>query len=418
MKMPDVEKPPYRVPSMAEIQAIPWNGYNVTSTFSGCGGSCLGYRMAGYKVLWANEFVPAAQETYIANKAADCILDARDIKAVSAEDILQATGLKEGELDLLDGSPPCQAFSTAGKREKGWGKEKSYKHGAKQCNEQLFMEYIRLLQGLQPKVFVAENVSGLLKGVAKGIFLEILKGLKDSGYQVKCKLLDAQWLSVPQTRQRAIFIGVRDDLPIEPVFPKPLPYNYSVVEAIPWIQDMVIDPHGQFAVINSHGELPCDTITTHNGDHLSVSDRHRSGGFSNTECTHRPAPTITATQCSMDIEQGVSIKGQVIEKEWEKLKPGEHSKRYFNLSKAHPNKPHDCILQSHGTAGIASPTHPYQRRKLSIPELKRICAFPDDFILTGSYAQQWARLGDSVPPIMMCHIGTTIRDQILSKCKG
>lgn len=56
----ETDKPPYRVPNMTEIAAIPWNGLTVASTFSGCGGSCLGYRMAGFKVLWANEFVPAA----------------------------------------------------------------------------------------------------------------------------------------------------------------------------------------------------------------------------------------------------------------------------------------------------------------------------------------------------------------------
>src|SRR5258708_2242148 len=63
----NADKPPYRVPSMAEVEAIPWNGFKAVSTFSGCGGSCLGYRMAGFKVLWANEFIPAAQETYRLN---------------------------------------------------------------------------------------------------------------------------------------------------------------------------------------------------------------------------------------------------------------------------------------------------------------------------------------------------------------
>ena len=62
-----MNKPPYKVPSMQEIADLPWNGYNVVSTFSGCGGSCLGFKMAGFKVLWANEFIPAAQDTYRAN---------------------------------------------------------------------------------------------------------------------------------------------------------------------------------------------------------------------------------------------------------------------------------------------------------------------------------------------------------------
>jgi DNA (cytosine-5)-methyltransferase 1 len=205
-------KPLYHVPLMTEIAQIPWNGFSVCSLFAGTGGSCLGYRMAGYRVLWANEFVPAAQASYRVNAARGSILDGRDIRQVQPGEILQATGLQVGELDILDGSPPCQAFSTAGKREKGWGKNKTYEHGARQKNETLFTEYIRLLRGLNPKTFVAENVSGLVKGVAKGFFLEILREMKTSGYCVTCKLLDAQWLGVPQMRQRVIFVGVREDL--------------------------------------------------------------------------------------------------------------------------------------------------------------------------------------------------------------
>jgi DNA (cytosine-5)-methyltransferase 1 len=114
-------KPPYQVPSMEDIRAIPLNGFNAISTFSGCGGSSLGYRMAGFRVLWANEFIDAARDSYNANKALYTIVDGRDIRSVTAADILTAINLKEGELDLFDGSPPCASFSTAGKREAGWG---------------------------------------------------------------------------------------------------------------------------------------------------------------------------------------------------------------------------------------------------------------------------------------------------------
>lgn len=127
MKM---SKPPYRVPSMQEISALPWNGFNVISTFSGTGGSCLGYRMAGFRVLWANEFIPAAQESYKANHP-NSILDTRDIRLIQPGEILKTTGLKVGELDLFDGSPPCAAFSKAGKRDKGWGVVKKYSDTSK-----------------------------------------------------------------------------------------------------------------------------------------------------------------------------------------------------------------------------------------------------------------------------------------------
>ena len=332
---PDTNKPPYRVPLMSEIKELPWNGFKVASTFSGAGGSCTGYRMAGFKVVWANEFVPAAQASYKANCADDSILDCRDIKLVTASEILAATGLKVGELDIFDGSPPCQAFSTAGKREKGWGKDKSYEHGAKQKNETLFDEYTRLLRGLKPKVFVAENVSGLVKGTAKGYFLEILRDLKASGYRVTCKVLDAQWLGVPQMRQRTIFVGVREDLGLEPVHPKPLAYRYSVRDALPWI-----------------GRVIHDTSGTH----------------SQGDVTNRPSPAIT---------NGIG---------------GMNSCHFKAVTET-------------------------EKRKFTIDELKRICAFPDDFILLGTYAQQWERLGNSVPPLMMRAIASTIRDEILARIK-
>lgn len=229
-----VNKPAYRVPSMPEIAAVPWNGFNAISTFSGCGGSSLGYKMAGFKVLWASEFIPAAQDTYRANHP-DTILDTRDIRQVKASDILDEIGMQPGQLDLLDGSPPCASFSTAGKREAGWGKVKAYSD-TKQRTDDLFFEYARLVKDIQPKVFVAENVSGLVKGTAKGYFLEILQALKDCGYTVVAKLLDAQWLGVPQMRQRIIFIGVRNDLQVAPAHPKPLSYQYTVKELLPYIQ--------------------------------------------------------------------------------------------------------------------------------------------------------------------------------------
>lgn len=84
---------------MAEIAALSWNGYNAISTFSGCGGSSLGYKMAGFRVLWASEFIPAAQDTYRANHPAT-ILDTRDIRNVQASDILDAIGMKPFQYSL------------------------------------------------------------------------------------------------------------------------------------------------------------------------------------------------------------------------------------------------------------------------------------------------------------------------------
>lgn len=378
----EMNKPPYKVPSMEEIRSLPWNGFTAASAFSGCGGSSTGYRMAGFKILWASEFIDAARDSYKANAAPYTIVDGRDIREVQPEDILKATGLKPGELDLFDGSPPCASFSTAGKREAGWGKVKKYSD-KEQRTDDLFFEFTRMIRGIQPKTFVAENVSGLIKGTAKGYFLEILKELKACGYRVSCKVLDAQWLGVPQARQRTIFVGVREDLGMDPVHPKPLPYRYSVRDALPWIVKAEHDTSGQFSV----GDI-----------------------------TDRPACTVTTSQhLFATAEPEADISRYAIGAEWDNLKPGEQSDKYFNLVRTDPDKPSPTVCGSHGNSSTAGITHPHEKRKFTIAELKRICGFPDDFILKGTYAQQWERCGRAVPPVMMSHIAATVRDEILKK---
>lgn len=376
------DKPLYRIPGMGEIAATPWNGYNVVSLFSGCGGSCLGFEMAGFKILWANEFVPAAQEVYRLNHPG-VHLNTQDIRNITPESILTTLGLKAGDLDVLEGSPPCASFSTAGKREKLWGEIKSYSD-KKQRTDDLFWEYSRILKGVQPKVFVAENVAGLVRGVAKGYFKRILADLKNCGYNVKCKVLDAQWLGVPQSRKRVIFIGVREDIDITPVFPKPLPYYYSVHDAIPWM--------GSLRAVYDTG-----------------------GQWSNGDITNKPCSTILTESHHFTIEPEASIVGYGLSKYWEKLRPGESSKERFNLIKPLANKPSPIILACGGNGGTASVTHPTEPRKFSIAELKRICSFPDDFQLTGAYKKQWERLGRAVPPVMMRTIAESIRDGILKR---
>ena len=398
-----IDKPPYRVPLMSDIVALPWNGLKVASTFSGAGGSCTGYRMASYK----------------ANAAADCFLDCRDIKLVTADDIFTATGLKQGELDLFDGSPPCQAFSTAGKREKGWGTAKKYEHGASQCNETLFSQYVRLLRGLMPKTFVAENVSGLVKGTAKGYFLEILAELKASGYRVTCKVLDAQWLGVPQMRQRTIFVGVREDLGMDPVHPKPLAYRYSVRDALPWIGKIAVNrfDYADASTVQAstvQASTGRRTSSTLAGEPLGMCEplpndariiHDTSGLFSQGDITDRPSPAIT---------NGSNGSNAAHFKVEHKPLPPSRKAGAYGVTEVDPNSPCATVTISSPGNDLAVP-HGVERRKFTIAELKRICAFPDDFILLGSYAQQWERLGNSVPPVMMAAIAKEIRDRVLLK---
>jgi DNA (cytosine-5)-methyltransferase 1 len=341
----------------------------------------------GIPVVHGGEHVnPAAQATYRRNHP-ETRLDTRDIRTITPEEICAQLDMAPGDLDVLDGSPPCAAFSTAGKRNQGWGKVKAYSD-TQQRTDDLFFEYARILKGLQPKVFVAENVSGLVKGIAKGYFKQILAALRACGYTVEARLLDAQWLGVPQMRQRIIFLGVRQDLDRAPAFPKPLPYRYSVREALPWI--------------------------------VRQGDNAGFGGGALRDAT-QPSPTIgTSTQAGNGrfppslVEAETDISRYAIGKEWDKLTHGESTFYGGRLWKPDLTLPCPTITQLGGNTTVASVCHPTEKRKFSIAELKRLCAFPDDFQLTGTYAQQWERLGRAVPPVMMQHIAQAIAERILA----
>ena len=182
-------KPPYRIPSRAEILNRPSNGFTVVSTFSGGGGSCLGYRWAGYRVLYANEFIKAARETYAANFP-NAVIDDRDIREVSATDITNAIDRDIGDIDIFEGSPPCSSFSNAGRRDKLWGQVKPYSD-TRQRTDDLFDEWIRLVGELQPRVCIAENVPALASGKAIGYYKRITRAITNAGYTVKATELNA-----------------------------------------------------------------------------------------------------------------------------------------------------------------------------------------------------------------------------------
>ncbi|MCC6315992.1 MAG: DNA cytosine methyltransferase [Thermomicrobiales bacterium] len=191
----------------------------VISTFAGCGGSSLGYSMAGFRELLAVEWDDNAVATFRLNFPEVPVYHG-DIAALSVDECLRLPGLQPGELDVFDGSPPCQGFSTAGKRMMD-----DPRNG-------LFREYVRLLRGLRPKVFVMENVSGMVKGKMKLVFAEILRELKASGYAVSARLMNAMYFDVPQSRERMIFIGVRDDLGVTPSHPRAISKPVILREAI------------------------------------------------------------------------------------------------------------------------------------------------------------------------------------------
>ena len=181
----------------------------VFSCFSCGGGSSMGYKLAGYFMVGCCEIDPRMMEIYKKNLYTlhPYCMDVRDF--LNVEDLPEELY----HLDILDGSPPCSVFSMAGDREAGWNKEKVFREGqAKQKLDDLFFHFIAIAKRLQPKVVIAENVSGLIKGNAKGYVNEIFKAFQEAGYVPQLFLLNSAFMGVPQRRERTVFVARRKDL--------------------------------------------------------------------------------------------------------------------------------------------------------------------------------------------------------------
>jgi DNA (cytosine-5)-methyltransferase 1 len=343
----------YKIPLVKDLIINTENNnhkFEVVSLFAGGGGSSTGYRMAGGKVLAINEFIPEAIKTYKSNWSSTKIIT-EDIRKINGNQILKIINKNQGELDILDGSPPCSAFSTVGSREKGWGKIKQYSDSKQSNVEDLFFDYIRILREIMPKVFIAENVSGLTKGAAKGYLNVILRELRLSDYYVECKVLDAKWLGIPQSRQRTIFVGIRNDLMKEnyknKLHPKPINNIVTLKEAF-------------------------------NGLILNDNDKKET-----------------------------DLKKYAIYKLLKNMPLDSAHKKRFSLKKTHPLKYSPCITATNGNIGAANAVH-WENRAFTVNEVKRIMSVPDDYILTGTYQQKVERLGRMVAPFMMKAVSENI----------
>jgi DNA (cytosine-5)-methyltransferase 1 len=312
------------------------NAPTVISTFAGAGGSSLGYSMAGFRELLAVEWDDNAVQTFRLNFPGVPVYHG-DIAKLSVEQVLEMTGLKPGELDVFDGSPPCQGFSTAGKRVMD------------DPRNQLFREYVRLLRGLKPKVFVMENVSGMVKGKMKLIFAEILRELKASGYKVSARLLNAMYFNVPQSRQRMIFIGVREDLGMEPSHPKAESQVFTVRLAL---SNIILSP--------------------------------------------------------VDLQE--TKLTPLYQKYWHETQPGESIGKLKQNRRLHMDKPSKTLQKGEGNGGVY---HPSECRSLCEREMARLASFPDGFGFVGGKNNSKNRIGNCVPPLFMRSIARHVRANIL-----
>lgn len=330
---------------------------SVISTFAGCGGSSLGYKWTGYDELLAVDFDRLACECFGLNFPAP--IWCRDIREIKAEEILEFCGLDRGELDLLDGSPPCQGFSAAGKRR------------VSDDRNSLFREFCRLLDGLRPKAFVMENVAAAAWGRMRGVFMEMMGALEGCGYTVKCKMLNAKYYGVPQSRARLFWVGVRGDLKVESQYPEPS----NRIRTVKWALEQVVEDSDREVVIPSEG-IQQLVRQMRQGERAAKYDPRNFG---------------------YDPEGNWG---------WAESRYG---RDLYRLDLSRPAPTVRAMIYKGWTGAI----HPLENRFLTIQELKAICSFPQDFKLTGNFQERWRLLGNAVMPRQMEAVARTVKEKIL-----
>ena len=250
----------------------------------------MGYKRAGYHVLGCVEIDPAINAIYRRNLRPEnnYLMDLRDFNRLPDADIPPELFA----LDVLDGSPPCSTFSLAGKREKAWGVEKRFKEGqAKQTLDDLFFVFLETVERLRPRAVVAENVTGLVKGNAKGYVNAILARFREIGYAVQLFVLNAAFMEVPQRRERVFFVANRCGFP-----PLRLDFRYPPVTF-----GEVKTPQGEPVPLSEDPNALCRLLAKARDGDTKLSDvceRERGRNVRFNWCLVRDgdvSPTLTAS---------------------------------------------------------------------------------------------------------------------------
>ena len=371
--------------------------FTYISFFAGGGGSSAGYKLAGGDCKFVNEFQQVAVDTYLANwPNTPHICD--DIKNISGKQIMEMTGIQEGELDILDASPPCPPFSMSGTKQKGWGKEKTA-YGMKQKNiEDLTWEVIRITGEMKPKVVICENVKGLTMEYASEHLQRMVNDFESQGYTTVWKVLKGQEQGVPQKRERVFIVSIRNDVMDDIGMP------------FMCINNVFPEPEKEFATIQ-------DAI----GD-LKHDNENTSEAYELVEAMKKGAKWKWLKRLPKNQDRVVSVGDYVVgpwydkviahRKKWGKTIP--EKKHSFYQSRRVPYNQASHTLSEQGLmTSLAVHLHPEEDRVFTTKESARIMTLPDDYKFTGTLNQNLARIGLMVAPICMKYLADEIYKQVL-----
>jgi DNA (cytosine-5)-methyltransferase 1 len=360
--------------------------------FCGAGGFTEGLRQAGFKTVMANDFDQMACQTFAHNHPNVPLL-CQDISSVSVTEILELTALRKGELELLVGGPPCQGFSLAGRRL------------IDDPRNRLFLEFVRIVDGLQPEFFVFENVVGI-QTMKKGEALRaIINAFEDIGYSCECRILNSADYGVPQKRPRFILIGSRDKKSIG--FPSPTHGPESIQGNL---FDCALRPH--ITSWEALSDLPKieqgqgEEELRHSGQYFNQYQSARRGIRNpGTIYNHR------ATSHSPLIVKRYAI----IPEGGDNSQVPEHLRtKKVNVYKIHSDRPARTITCNHRTDLL----HPKIPRGTTVREAARLQSFDDDYRFFGNLTRKarWLtqddQVGNAMPPLLGKAIGLHIKNSI------
>ena len=357
----------------------------VIDLFCGAGGLSEGFRQAGYRVLAGNDFFDAAGETFSATHREAKFLPG-PIQQYTPDNFLAAAGLNPGELDVLVGGPPCQGFSVY-----------NHQRGLHDARSTLYLEYLRIVEGLRPNWVVLENVTGMTSAGGGGAVDAILKGLEALGYDVEAQILRAEEYGVPQERRRIVFVGNRLGLPLE--FPKPThgPDGLPFVTIRDAISDLPRLGNGEDMGVTSYACEPQSTYQMEIRGGSNLVNNHSAARLSKVNLERMK-----------HIPQGGSwrdIPIDLLPAGMKRAKRSDHTKRYGRLSWTGLASTILTKCDPHWGAYF----HPEQNRTITVREAARLQSFPDWFDFKGSRTDQYTQVGNAVPPLLGKAIAEVIK---------
>ena len=372
--------------------------FSYISFFAGGGGSSAGYKLAGGDCRFVNEFQQVAVDTYLANWP-DTPHICGDIKDVSGAQIMEMTGIKKYELDILDGSPPCPPFSMSGTKKAGWGKEKMA-YGMKQQNiEDLTWEMIRIAGEMMPKVIICENVKGLTMDYAKQHLDRMVTDFEALGYATTYKVLNGIHFGVPQKRQRVFIVSVRNDV-------------LDDIE-MPWMLVSSLFPEPAL------DEEP--TIEQAIGD-LQLNNMNRIDAEELCERMKKSAKYKWLKRLPKNPDKVVSVGDDVVSnfyekfiahrKKWGKSIP--EAKHSFYQSRRVPWNQASHSLTEQGLASLSVHLHPLEDRIFTPLEAAAIMTLPTDYVNPSEdIYERGKRIGLMVAPLMAKYLAESIYENVL-----